>query len=1516
MKHSLWRLISSFYILLISGLMVIISAYAWMVISKAPGISGSSINVNIPKVFYDMITVPPETLENFPLEAIGHTVSEDDKTIEFKIDSAEDFYVVMRAIDDGDIPQGVENVKLRLTVQISLEDTSVWSTSDWQGIETSALNITIYADTNALGTSTAYIYRMPDTLFQSVNTGSVAFYDVTILEAEITGDGHVGAFVSHAGEQSSVSLINCHVIDSTLVSKNASAGGLIGYAQSANVLIKDCTVKGSSVGVMLGTINGGETVIANVEPVSAVLFANPRNSSNALYGFYDDLGMLNLVDTELATVDVYGGFIQAAADCFAENTFSQTWTVYGTSTMTNEIRFQGNHVDIVGTNNAVIVLSGNSSAGFNFGQPGDYPSNTAQFQESSSVKFADITFKNTKETNENTNDIAYYMYANARNVVYSDCKFDRGVVVFGSARFLNCEITEKTESRYCIKFVSSTLNDTLGWIADSKLTADEQTNGCVLVEGIKQLFAVYDSDFYNKGVEPAVYVTGNMSLVTDGKNYFDSPGGGILTEEKDSCSFNGTDFYCPTKDDYLNADILTKSQMDRTEHGNNAAAEIPDANIPYVPVDVDKIPSAIDPDSIEESTDTKTYIIDSAEKFIAVMRMLNEKTDGVSKLSGNYKIILKKHIDLTAYCTEKNIWESVSINDGNTALKTLTIEADTEALGTPTAFIKGFNAPWFSHLVSSSSTAKMVLKDITTIHADMTLQTPEANTTYANAGIFISTALFSNGSVEIDNCHVLNSRIINTPSSSGEYSRTGAIVGYTNSANFTIRNCKVDTCVLTGASAGGIVGHASASQKKETYIIDCFVGNTEITCVEQNADWRVGEIIGTANQGKVIVVNPMVSGNLLKQEGVTDSHDTDDPYKTLYGRFRPYKNGGSTLTFVNNQGEIHEALLYGDFDPKAAQFLTSEEQKWLIYNTARLNTEMRFTGSNITVKSYYSGKMATLLLNSNVTTQNFAIGAAASSSGFNFQDFTKDTSFKKDSAIHFENLKIQNQKTYKTTTLPKADYNSYTYAFAENVSYKNCAFEDGVVVYGNAVFDTCTFETLRANDLCLILDNEGYDCTIRNCTFTAKEDAKSCVVSNGTTNLTVQSSEFKNSTEFPAIVLNGQTTVTTDTKNMFYSEYGGILAANAGSTFNGNACVTQAEYENADQLTKANYDKTEHGNNGGVKDPDLLIDYSKVGNGSAELKQDATTGAYLIETPEQFIAVMKMLNEKTDGVSTLSGDCKIILRTHIDFTDYLTDENVWQSVSLNIKNQSLKSLTIEADTEYLGTSTAFIKGLNAPLFDYVEATTGTVSIVLKDITIIDSDMNLTTKEVATSADSKYANSGIFMSSALLTKGSVSIINCHAVNSEIICTPNSNGEYSRLGGIIGYTNSADVLIQDCSVRGCSLTGASTGGIVGHASATKSRKTSIVNCFAENTTVCCVEAGADWRVGEIVGTANQGHVTISNPMVSGNTLAQDAEKPESGTDDPYRTLYGRFKPATAGGSTLIFINKQGERYEVSA
>ena len=1589
MKHSLWRLISSFYILLISGLMVIISAYAWMVISKAPGVNGPNIGIsmpNIPKVVYDTVT---STLNDSDLIDKVEKRTLDDGTVEYQIKTAEDFVVVMRAIDDGLISG---KAALRLLSHISLETTAYWNANQWKGVYLNDLNntsdvssssgfndinanetednpikkVSIYADDSLKAKDqTAYIRGLTDALFRGGDSkiASIELRDITIIAAEIYSEDPTGggAFISIADNMPSVLIKNCHLLNSTVTSalntkteSYARVGGIVGYSRALMMRIEDCTVSGSRligssvggiighssanegkctviaggkvfntemqsldsgswrVGEIVGTINAGYTVIADPEYSQNTLSQIDKETpSDTLYGRLSlgSTGAINIVNTERNTVDVFERFVQEAADCFTANTPWQTWNIHGTVKMYDEIRFQGNHVDIVGQNGAVIELLGTSTisgtamgqadspAGFNFGQIGE---NTATFQQNSSVKFTDIQFKNTKALSVNSKDLShYYMYANARTVIYSNCDFDRGVLVFGSASFQNCNITENTAKRYCVIAVGDHSDMTLS-IANSEFHAGNTAAGCVFVDGNRRIFTLNNSDFYNETEIPAVYVNGRMHITTDGQNFFTSETGGILTAQKDSCTFNGEGFYCPTAEDYLNADILTKAKLDRTEHGNNSLqTREPDEGIGYDGL-LEEIPETVLPES--DIADPKTYIIDSAEKFIAVMNMLNQKDEsGASLLSGNYRIVLTAHIDISAYD-----FESVNINDTANTLGTITIEADPQIPGASTAFIKGLSKPLFGEIFSESASVSLVLEDLTIIGSTMTLDTKE----YSNAGTFISKAYFKKGSVFIRNCHSLNNAIVSTePDTENSYSRIGGIIGYTIMPSVWVEDCTVRGCTLTGASVGGIIGHSSASKSNETYIVNCFVENTTITCIEENADWRVGEIIGTANIGGNIVVNPMVLENRLVQEGVTDSHLENDPYKALYGRFKLSSLGDGKLIFVDTKTnpELHTALVYGSIDPNATQFLTSEKQLWLVFDSARVSEEIRFTGSDITLQAYSDSGKATLLLNS-AAKSGSGKGLAASASGFNFGTVGQyTTSYKSDSVIRFMNLTIQNQKTYYKTSVPSSNDRSYTYAYAEHVYYTNCAFEGGVVVYANAAFEGCSFKTLQKDDLCLLFTDEdglSYQGSIQNCTFAAQDAATACVIVNGIRTLAIENSEFTNDTVYPAVSLHGQTTmVTTDQKNIFYSESGGILALAEGSFLNGNPCPTKSEYEEADQLTKAEYDKTENGNNGGAKDPDRGITYSEIGSGNAEIPKDEATGAYLIQTADQFVAVMQMLNETTD----FSQDITIILRGHFDLTNSDFE-------SVKIKSSAMGTLTIKADTEFLGTSTAFIKGLNAPLFDYVEAATG--AVVLQDITIIDSKMNPATKDVNTSAESKYANNGIFMSSALLTKGSVSIINCHAINTEITCAPNAQKENSRLGGIIGYTNSAEVLIQDCSVRGCKLTGASTGGIVGHASASQGRKTNIVDCFVENTVICCTEENADWRVGEMIGTANQGQITVSNPMVSGNTLEQNAEKPESDEPDSYRTLYGRYKPAKAGGSKLIFINQQGESYEVSA
>ncbi|MBQ3490182.1 MAG: hypothetical protein IJA86_06305 [Clostridia bacterium] len=665
-----------------------------------------------------------------------------------------------------------------------------------------------------------------------------------------------------------------------------------------------------------------------------------------------------------------------------------------------------------------------------------------------------------------------YTYAFAQDVSYTSCTFEDGVVVYGNAVFDACTFETFRANDLCLILDNKGYDCT---IKNCTFTAKEDAESCVVSNGTNAL-TVQNSQFMNSTEYPAIVLNGETAVTTDKQNMFYSEDGGILAMNED-CTFNGES--CLTRAQYQNADQLTKSKYDQTENGNNGGVKSPDHLIGY------KTPAAdaIIPELSEIQTDANgAYLINTAEEFIAVMSMLNESAD----LSKDITIILQGHFDLSDYD-----FTGVTINDPNKVMQTITIKADTETLGTSTAFIKGLKVPLFGNVKSEASAARIVLEDITIIGAEMTLDTSD----YENAGAFISNADFKSGSVLIRNCHLLNSTISSAPNAANEYSRTGGIVGYTKTSDFRIEDCSVRGCTLTGASAGGIVGHASASQSNNTYIVDCFVENTTIACVEEGASWRVGEFVGTANQGCVSIVNPMVSEilkNTLTQEGVADPHSNDDPYKTLYGRFVPSDSGSLTFVDTKTNAELHSAVVYGRMHPNTVQCLTSDKQEWLLYGTVALKEEMRFTGNEITVKAYGGeNATATLVLNSVVTSESFGKGQTKSASGFNFGNIGDyKTSFKPGSKFFFENLIIQNKKSYTTSKVVKVtDDRSYTYAYAETVVFDNCIFIGGVTVYANAEFDGCTFQTKTSTDnLCLILSTEkttlgDFDCILKDCMF-------------------------------------------------------------------------------------------------------------------------------------------------------------------------------------------------------------------------------------------------------------------------------------------------------------------------------------------------------------------------------------------------------------------------------------------------
>ena len=207
---------------------------------------------------------------------------------------------------------------------------------------------------------------------------------------------------------------------------------------------------------------------------------------------------------------------------------------------------------------------------------------------------------------------------------------------------------------------------------------------------------------------------------------------------------------------------------------------------------------------------------------------------------------------------------------------------------------------------------------------------------------------------------------------------------------------------------------------------------------------------------------------------------------------------------------------------------------------------------------------------------------------------------------------------------------------------------------------------------------------------------------------------------------------------------------------------------------------------------------------------------------------------------------------------------------------------------------ATIKGLDGALF--AGGFAGGSGIVIKDLTIEDAHMT---------ADNTLGY-GAFVNCAD-SMDEITLINCHLKNSTII-TPNDGAAESRIGGLVGWTagynNQNDgpvdsyITIQNCSVTGCTLKGAgSIGGICGHAGANAATYTTIENCTVTGNTLVSTDDG-DWRVGAIVGTANNGQCVINNVTVSGNTISQVGK-----TAEVYQSkLYGRFVPSGTGTLTI--------------
>lgn len=332
----------------------------------------------------------------------------------------------------------------------------------------------------------------------------------------------------------------------------------------------------------------------------------------------------------------------------------------------------------------------------------------------------------------------------------------------------------------------------------------------------------------------------------------------------------------------------------------------------------------------------------------------------------------------------------------------------------------------------------------------------------------------------------------------------------------------------------------------------------------------------------------------------------------------------------------------------------------------------------------------------------------------------------------------------------------------------------------------------------------------------------------------------------------------------------------SGGTFNGN--IKMRNYVGGE----FNSDVF-HISGGTFSTFDVLTYMSEGEKATFKLEDGRTIVIDDIDATTKYVTNLEeMKNVLTAAGAAGAGNTTIHLMTDIDMAD-----SDWSPIAVD-GYHGADVVTIEGHG-------STITGLKAGLFKGGFA--GGSGIVIKDLTISDS-------EIVADNTQGY---GAFVGCAD-SMDEITLVNCHLVNSSII-TPNDGAAESRIGGLIGWTagynNQNDgpvdsyITVEKCSVTGCTLKGAgSIGGLVGHSGANAATYTIIKDCVVSDNELISTDDG-DWRVGVVVGTANNGQTTISGITESSNTLEQTGKTAPTGEK---RNYYGRFVPSGTGTLTI--------------
>ena len=456
---------------------------------------------------------------------------------------------------------------------------------------------------------------------------------------------------------------------------------------------------------------------------------------------------------------------------------------------------------------------------------------------------------------------------------------------------------------------------------------------------------------------------------------------------------------------------------------------------------------------------------------------------------------------------------------------------------------------------------------------------------------------------------------------------------------------------------------------------------------------------------------------------------------------------------------------------------------------------------------------------------------------------------------------------------------------AENtVTYTNCTFPNGVCnnQYGKTVFNNCQF-TNSAN---YNLWNYGGNTEVKNSAFIGVRGIKT--YNEGTLavapTVKIEQTTFSGLTEKAAIVASKATDITLTNvtatgciKGLLQKDIEGSTTDEQKVTIEANGTGISGDFNITAEMD-AEAAKNEFNITAGTFPGGINNDYLAPG-----ANFDATTG----EVKMSYVAKIGDTEYPTladaFAAANKTGDTVIELLDDIN----MTGKN-WTPVGVDgYHGQGVITLNGNGKT---------ITGLSAPLF--AGGFAGKSGIVIKDLTIAGADINDTTNDQGIGAFINCVDS----------MPRIELDNCHLKNSKIVSTGGA-----RVGGLIGWTSGYNnpnngpvdtkVTLTNCSVENVTIEAkGSVGGLIGHAGANPATYHTITGCTVKDSTLKCTETGKSWRVGDLVGTANVGQVTVdAATSASQNTLTQENADPQ----EPEDSIFGRKEVGKAG---LVIIDNK--------